>query len=420
LPQIQAARAQQLQAGIAAAQAYQSGLNSTNQRSENAANNYTRIGMQQQDILASQQQQAQQQMFLGAQEQARRQQDTDMQRAQAQNQAALQDQHFQQQVQMQNLALSQSEQLRLQKLKEGDDWIQRQLADGVITQPDAVELSAGLRQMRGPLELRQAKAQAVQAEAHAKLYDQQADLAIQQEKKRADLAAQSAPDRTVPILNAAVEARVRQEMGEFNPGAIGILNPAHAKAIYEAEVRKRVLADPEGVEQLIHTDLEGKVHLIKPDRKGEGGPMADLNKLDQQAQAHYLDSYKKIIDHVDKQIAKDSKDNPGTREWWTVEKRQEAIRNDLAALGLPPAVTDYIARVREERGPSRAASRPQVPEPQFAMPGSTRTPAAQGGAVGSSAPAAPRLGGCPSAAAAWPAPPPCRTCCRPPQGWGCW
>ncbi len=333
-PTIAGMRAQGVQAGGMAASAYQAGVNANTQRGIAAGNQQTAMSLAEaherqaynQQTMAAHVQQGQQQFAAQAAAEA--------QQREAQNRAAAQDQHFRQQIEANAIQLSQAEAARLTRYQNADADVDRMMDEGSLSREEGIEAKMRIRDLKGPLELRAAKAQAQMVESHAKQYEQQAALQTQVQQRRAELAAKTAEQRTVPIYDPAAQAAVIAELGPrpAGGGPAGVM----AQQLYDKAAQQLLAARPGAVDSYLYTDLDGKTHVIKPDKekggKDGGAPGTMYNAAFQSIEnqeKNRIDAYVRGVQKADpNQI-----DNP---KGWTNEKKAEKLAHDMRTrLGMP-------------------------------------------------------------------------------------
>lgn len=364
-------RQAQLQAGLAGAQAYQSGINSTNQRTEAAGQQNTQLEALHQS-----------QVFQGQQEQIRAAQAQSMQYQQQEQQAAEQRSQQEQQSRMlqqhYDLQFSQEQELQRQKLQSADTWVDQQVAAFMLTPEDGVNMKAGIRNLRTPLELQKMKSEAAQRQAQAQEQQALVEQKTQQQLKIAGLAAKTAQERTVPIYKTGIEDSIRGEMGEFDPanaGVFGQLSPDLAKQMYEAEVQKRLKGVPNGIESYIYTDAEGKTHIIKPDKSTADSTAQEIER----AKQHWQAMDKKAITALDAEIKRATNPklvNPDNleyqrKEWENPAKQQEFVRNFMKFHVGAGSQEEYMAGVN-----AGVLNPPRVPGAKWGNQGGAVTPTA--------------------------------------------
>lgn len=342
-PILQAAHAQQLQAGIAGAQAYNQGGAEVTARTIAAGQQNTQLeGLHQSQLFQAQQQQA---------EYAQQQQ---MQYAQQEQAAAQQRKQNEDTINAKYQEMTQAENLHLQRLREADSWIDEQHLDPEIAQ----SMHARVRGIRGPLELKADQAQTKIAEAHATLFKQQADLQHQQELKMAKIEAMTMDERTKHTYDPAVVAQVMQDMGPAPQG--GGLGGAVGQAAYAAELKRRVEADPNGIMATHVIQPDGKLVEIKRPNAHADRQVQDVEA----AKRHWQSSYTEQSKEVEAAISRDAKAGVTNRENWTAEGKNEAIRNRMQVAVGAPTLEAYLGNVLG--GKSRP---PHVPGSKFAMQG---------------------------------------------------
>lgn len=378
-PVIQGYRAQQLQAGIAGAQAYNQGIGDVTQRTVAAGQQNTQLEALYQNQRFQQQQQQAEQAQRAAMQSAQMEQQAAEQRSQQEQQQRMLQQHM-------DTQFSQAQELQRQKYEQADSWIDQQVAAKLISPEDGVNMKSSVRDLRTPLELAKMKSEAAFKDSQAKEQQAIVERNTQQQLKIAGLAAQTAEQRTVPIYKAGVEDGIRADMGAFDPARAGIfgqVSPDLAKQMYEAEVKKRLQGKAGAVESYIYTDAEGKTHIIKPDAhvRPDGLPS---DALSNPAFTSMMNQEKQRIDSYVNQFKKES---PGTFEWWSQEKKAEKLAHDVRMrLGMPqnekwdapPTYEEYEAWKKYEA---------VMPAPKGKPWGNPveGTPAAQGGAGGPNA-----------------------------------
>lgn len=348
--------------GSSEANAYLGGQSLVNQRSIAAGNNYAQEAMQHEALLQRAQQAAFEQTHQSAMQDAQQTFAAQAQQQHAQNQAALQDQHFRQQVDANAIALTQAEQSRLTRYQNADADIDRMAAENSLQPEEAAEMKAHIRGLRGPLELRAVKAQAQVQEAHAKQYEQQAQLETQLQVKRAALAAKTAEERTVPVYNAAAQAEVLAELGPRPQG--GGPTGAIAQRLYDAAAKQKLGSHRSGVDAYIYTDIDGKTHIIKPEKSTADNTAQEL----EHAKGHWEASHKKAMAALDveRRRATNPKTVPeadipiNTAFWADPAHQQEFIDNYMQRQVGAKTPEAYVADV--VTGKSRP---PRIPGSAF-------------------------------------------------------
>jgi hypothetical protein len=384
-------RQQQVQAGLAGAQAYNQGIESTVQRSGQAAQQNTQLEALHQNQLFQNQEQQRQYAQQAQMQYAQQEQQAAQQRAQQEQEQRMLQQHM-------DTQFSQAQELQRQKYDQASSWVQQQLDAKMITPEDATNMLATIHGIQSPLELKKMKAEAAYKESQAQEQQALVEQHTQQQLRAATLTAQTVEERTKPILNGSVEARVRAALGPFNPGAmaaLGVQSQEQAQQIYEAEVRKRVLADPNGVEHYVHTDINGKETIKEPHRKSKDESDKDLGLITPTAFDSHVRGEDLRVNAVVRRVQKaDPNNTPENGGWDAAKVEAEISKNVREHFGMPtkdehgdpfavrPTHAEYEAfmRYKGEQGPT-------VKSKPFAFPGSN--PAPQGSAAGTPAPTTP-------------------------------
>lgn len=382
LPEIQRARQfnaqQQLQAGIAGASAFNQGRGITNQRDIATGEQELRAGMQQQNEAFQFQENNQRFAQAAAIQYAQQEQAAAQQRAHEEQQQRLQQQHYEQTVAARYQEMTQGEQLRLQRLREADTWVDEQPLDPEVK----LGLKANIRGLRGPLEFKAAQTQQKLAEAHAQMHEQQAMKEKEIQLRAATIEAKSIEDRTVRIPDAAAMAEVLAEMGPFNPGAAGVLGPQAAKQIYDAEVRKRIAARGGMATFIMGTD--GKLTEVKHEKTAKN-TRADGLPADAMTNSAFTSMMNQEKQRVDSYVNGFKKESPETFAAWSQEMKSEKLAHDVRMrLGMPKDESWDIPPTYEEyEAWKRYSATKPVPKSQpFSFPG------AQGPSTANPSPAA--------------------------------
>lgn len=362
-PTILGYRQQQLQGGIAGGQAYQAGVNASTQRGDVAGQQYLAANLP-----------VQQQAFQYEAENQRFQHQAQLQYAQMEQQAAeqrsqqiqqqrLQDQQFQQQVEADRVHLTFQEQMQLERYRGADADVDGMLGAGRITDEEATEMKAQIRKLAGPLELRKVKSQAIQAEAAAQAENQKTAWYAQKDAEFREFSARQFPKTTGVAQDPSVRAKVLTENEAKVQAIRAAMGDAAAEAFIDGEVGKR-----DG--HLFFYQAEpGKWTQAKVERQAKA---EDTNAPPKGSltESQYLTKHMEVMRRVDHQIAADSKADTsgGVGHWWASqpEKRQEAIANEMARLGLPPTYGEYVERVKRA-GAAPAPGGP-APGPQAGPP----------------------------------------------------
>jgi hypothetical protein len=238
-PTIAAMRGQGLQAEIAGAQAYQSGVNANTQRSIAAGQQSTQLEGQHQAQLFH----TRQAEFDRAQQQAMQQaalrHQAEVQARAAENEQRRMEQHFVQQVEAERLKLSFQEEMNLQHYTNGEAWVDRQVADGKIDGETATEMKAQIRKVAGPLEIRRVKSQALENEKQAKAMEAQIDLIMAKTQEQQEFAARGFPKTTGRMQLPEVRAEVEEEFAAEVRGIRATAGDAAAEAYIDKQVAKK-------------------------------------------------------------------------------------------------------------------------------------------------------------------------------------
>lgn len=370
-PIIQGYRAQQLQAGIAGAQAYNQGIGDVTQRTVAAGQQNTQLEALYQNQRFQQQQQQAEQAQRAAMQSAQMEQQAAEQRSQQEQQQRMLQQHM-------DTQFSQSQELQRQKYEQADSWIDQQVAAGTLDRETAINMKSSVRDLRTPLELAKMKSDTAQQQARAKEYESQAMKQKQIALQAAKIDAMSLDERTKHTYNPAVLARVLQDLGPRSDGSgpMGTI----AQQLYDKTAKQRVEADENGIMATHILQSDGKLIEVKSNKhvRADGLPSDALSNP----------SFTSMINQekarIDSYVNQFKKTNEGAFEWWSQEKKNEKLAHDVRLrLGMPqeanwdtpPTYDEYESWMKYK------ASRPATRGSAF-NPGST--PAAQGGAGGPS------------------------------------